>query len=164
MDAQIVFNDGTTLRFADPVIEEIEELTASKGFGFESGGILIGRHISGTHSFEVTLASTPSVLDVGRRYSFLRRMSPANKLIASAWRKSAGIENYLGEWHTHDEAMPVPSATDRALMLQVAEDGSCLFDRAFMLIVGNAGKAYIGAVNSHNFNGFYSERHIKWDR
>ena len=164
MDAQVVFNDGTTLCFAGSVVEEIAELTASKGFGSESGGILIGRQISGTHSFEVTLASTPTVLDVGRRYSFLRRMSPANKLIASAWRKSTGIENYLGEWHTHDEAMPVPSATDRALMLQVVKDGSCLLDRVFMLIVGNAGEAYVGAVNPHGFNGFYSERRIKWDR
>ena len=89
-------------------------------------------------------------------------MSPANKLINSAWRKSKGTVNYLGEWHTHNESKPVPSKTDKSLMLQVVEDSSCPFTRAFMLIIGNAGEVYVGVTNPQNREGIYNERLIKW--
>ncbi|ACU95064.1 hypothetical protein Ccur_13890 [Cryptobacterium curtum DSM 15641] len=162
MVSRVVFEDGTTLRFAGSVVEEISNLIASKGFDSESGGILLGKQVLGTQHFEVTLASKPSAFDVSRRFSFLRRMSPANKLINSAWRKSKGTVNYLGEWHTHNESKPVPSKTDKSLMLQVVEDSSCPFTRAFMLIIGNAGEVYVGVTNPQNREGIYNERLIKW--
>ncbi len=160
----IEFDDGVTLRIAQSVIDEISSLVASRGLDTESGGILLGTQVSDAQQFEITMASMPSILDVSRHYSFLRRMTPANKLISKSWDNSAGTVNYLGEWHTHNEPNPTPSATDRSLMLQVVKDGSCLLDRAFMFIVGNSGKAYVGAVSLHNENGIYSERWFKWAR
>lgn len=164
MGRLVEFDDGITLRIAQSVMNEISSLIASRGLNTESGGILLGTQASDAQRFEITMASMPSVLDVSRRYSFLRRMSPANKLIANSWDNSTGTVNYLGEWHTHNEPNPTPSATDRSLMLQVVKDGSCLLDRAFMLIVGNSGKAYVGAVNPHNERGIYSERWFRWVR
>lgn len=164
MGPRVEFDDGSVLTISETVISEISKHAAKKGFRLESGGILLGCQIDGEMLFKLIAASMPSRLDVSGRYSFLRRMSPANKLIASTWEKTSGKVNYIGEWHTHDESLPVPSDTDRKLVRQVVEDGSCLLDRAFMLIVGNAGQAYVGAVNPHNDNGIYSERHIKWER
>ena len=164
MGPRVEFDDGAILTISETVVNEISKHMAKKGFRLESGGILLGCQVDGELLFDLTAASMPSKFDVSRRYSFLRKMRPANKLIAATWDKTGGVVNYIGEWHTHDESLPIPSATDRKLMRQVVEDGSCLLDRAFMVIVGNAGQAFVGAVNPHDGNGIYSERHIKWGR
>ncbi len=46
------------------------------------------------------------------------------------WRDSGGTVRYLGEWHTHPEAHPAPSGTDRrewlALAARRADGRPCL--------------------------------------
>lgn len=164
MHFNVEFDDGINLSISPNAIEDISRFLAKKGFAVESGGILLGRQISDTRSFEITCASFPSAIDIGKRFSFLRKRQPANKLISAIWKKSKGIDNYLGEWHTHDQELPVPSDIDKKLMDQVVSDGCCLLDRGFMLIIGNAGHAYVGAVNPDNDYGIYSERYFKWEK
>lgn len=160
----VEFDDGVNLSISPNVIEDISRFLSKKGFAVESGGILLGRQISNTCSFEITCVSFPSTIDIGKRFSFLRKKQPANKLISAIWKKSKGIDNYLGEWHTHDQGLPVPSDIDKKLMHQVVSDGSCLLDRGFMLILGNANYAYVGVANPDNNYGIYSERYFKWKK
>lgn len=164
MGACIEFDDGVSIVIPSYIMTSLSQMLATRGFARESGGILLGKQITGTLAFELTDASLPSRYDVGKRFSFLRKMQPANRLISSAWRESNGTINYLGEWHTHNQANPVPSITDTGLMQQVVVDGSLLLARGFMLILGNADCAYIGAVNPSNDKGIYCERRIKWER
>lgn len=164
MSAHVEFDDGATLFIPSSVMTGLSRMLAARGFARESGGILLGRQVEGALVFELTSASSPSKHDIGQRFSFLRRMRPANKLISAAWHQSNGTINYLGEWHTHNENNPIPSATDRKLVKQVVTDGSCPLSRCFMLIVGNSGDAYVGAANPIDDKGIYCERRIKWER
>ena len=77
----------------------------------ESGGVLLGRHIIGTNDVVVDSVTVPMLGDKGSRYAFFRS---ANHQVAIdfAHEQSGGTVGYLGEWHTHAEPDPTPSAFD----------------------------------------------------
>lgn len=84
----------------------------------EAGGILVGTvHKAGLLVVE---ASEPTGRDVRRRYFFERMPFRHRALARSRWRSSAGTMRYLGEWHTHPQDHPTPSALDRAEWAQLA--------------------------------------------
>lgn len=162
MATAITFADGTELSLPTTVLESIHAHMNRKGFQIESGGILLGTRSTVSPSFEITHASLPSRFDVAHKFSFIRKKDPANDKIRSAWANSGGTVNYLGEWHTHDESLPVPSTVDRQLINQVIKDKACSFDRVFMLILGNDGTAFIGVANPNESTGFYDSKYIDW--
>lgn len=69
---------------------------------------------------------------------------------------------HLGEWHTRPECTPHPSYVDKNLMKQTAENGSCLFDRAFMVILGYDGVASIGMTNPRGNGSFLETVHVNF--
>lgn len=84
----------------------------------EAGGILVGTvHEAG---LLVREASEPTGRDVRRQYFFERMPFRHRALARTRWRASAGTMRYLGEWHTHPQDHPTPSALDRAEWLQLA--------------------------------------------
>lgn len=78
----------------------------------ESGGVLLGRHIAGTDDIIVDSITTPQTGDKGGRRFFHRARKRHQELIDAAWQESHGTVTYLGEWHTHPEELPTPSAID----------------------------------------------------
>lgn len=76
----------------------------------ESGGILLG-YRRGPH-LHVTEVTAPLVSDRASRTSFFRSAGPHQRTALARWRESGGIMDYLGEWHTHPEHTPSPSAID----------------------------------------------------
>lgn len=84
----------------------------------EAGGVLVGTvHEAG---LLVKEASEPTGRDVRRQYFFERMPFQHRALARSRWRSSAGTMRYLGEWHTHPQDHPTPSALDRAEWMQLA--------------------------------------------
>jgi len=79
----------------------------------ESGGTLIGRYISGTDDVVVDEITTPLPSDEQTHQTFHRAEAPHQQKIEKAWMDSGYTQTYLGEWHTHPEAAPVPSELDR---------------------------------------------------
>lgn len=78
----------------------------------ESGGILLGRR-RGKH-LEVLLATEPSSHDKRSTYSFLREAFGHAEVAQQAWLRGERQIDYLGEWHTHPQTVPIPSGIDRA--------------------------------------------------
>jgi integrative and conjugative element protein (TIGR02256 family) len=76
----------------------------------ESGGILLG-YRRGAH-LHVTMATAPQAADRGWRYLFKRAARHHQEIALCQWAASGRTMDYLGEWHTHPEACPSPSATD----------------------------------------------------
>lgn len=76
----------------------------------EAGGILVGLR-RGNH-FDVVAASGPQPGDVRRRGFFERNPGGHQEFAYEAWARSGGLADYLGEWHTHSEGSPSPSAID----------------------------------------------------
>lgn len=103
----------------------------------ESGGILIG--IRRGEYFEVTAATTPQVSDRRSRFRFERVEKGHFDLLKRHWVESKGEENYLGEWHTHPEDYPSPSALDLSEWVRAANHHK---SSLIMIIVGRRGSCF----------------------
>lgn len=89
-------------------------------------------------------------------FSFIRSKISAQRIVDKKWHDSNGIENYLGEWHSHPENCPTPSHTDRELIQQVIKDDTNVFKKVFLIIVGKDQSLYIGIANSNISNEIYT--------
>lgn len=78
----------------------------------ESGGILLGRR-RGRH-LEVLAATEPSPQDKRFTYFFAREVEGHAEAAEQAWIRGGHQVDYLGEWHTHPQTIPIPSTIDRA--------------------------------------------------
>lgn len=76
----------------------------------ESGGILLG-YRRGDH-LHVTLATPPQADDFGWRYFFKRSARHHQEIALRQWYNSDKKMDYLGEWHTHPQSVPIPSSLD----------------------------------------------------
>jgi integrative and conjugative element protein (TIGR02256 family) len=77
----------------------------------EAGGILLGKR-RGKH-LEVLLATEPMCTDRRQPFFFEREAHGHAAAALEAWAAGGGTVDYLGEWHTHPQRMPVPSSVDR---------------------------------------------------
>lgn len=106
------------LNFDASVLAVFANHVQRKARDCEAGGILVGTvHEAG---LLVKEASEPTGRDVRQQYFFERMPFRHRALARSRWRSSAGTMRYLGEWHTHPQDHPTPSALDRAEWMQLA--------------------------------------------
>jgi integrative and conjugative element protein (TIGR02256 family) len=77
----------------------------------ESGGILLGRR-RGRH-LEVLMATEPSSHDKRSPFFFVREAKGHAEVAEQAWIRGEHQVDYLGEWHTHPQTIPIPSGIDR---------------------------------------------------
>lgn len=78
----------------------------------EAGGILLGRYIQGTYDKVVDEVTGPLPGDERSRFGFYRDAKAHQDYINKRFSESNGTCTYLGEWHTHPQAIPVPSVID----------------------------------------------------
>lgn len=76
----------------------------------ESGGIFLG-YRRGEHLHVVDLTE-PHAPDRRLRFGFHRHADYHQKMAILKWEKSGCAMDYIGEWHTHPELNPTPSAVD----------------------------------------------------
>lgn len=69
-----------------------------------------------------------------------------NKYIYKQWEESHGINNYIGEWHTHYEDYPEPSIVDELMMKDIFKRNNAP-NKVFLFIVGKK-QVYIGGISS----------------
>jgi len=108
----------------------------------EAGGILLG-YVYEDHS-EVANASYPNRFDLFGYNYFVRSKRGAQPKINKAWTRSNGTLIYLGEWHTHFEKYPKPSATDKSLMINSLRTTKMEIDFLFLIIVGLDDTYWVG--------------------
>jgi integrative and conjugative element protein (TIGR02256 family) len=103
--------DGSVLlNFSDDV-RGVFERNVQVGDLPESGGVLLGTiHVRG---LLVTVATTPTRLDRQFRYLFERLPFGHRAVAKRLWRSTGGTTRYIGEWHTHPQDIPTPSAIDQ---------------------------------------------------
>jgi integrative and conjugative element protein (TIGR02256 family) len=78
----------------------------------EAGGVLLGRRILGSADVVIDEVTTPLEGDRRTRTTFHRAQARHQQVIDARWSESGGTCQYLGEWHTHPEPLPVPSLID----------------------------------------------------
>lgn len=103
---------GPLILIAHNVLLEIKADAAALAGREERGGILLGMR-RGKH-FHVDQATLPMTGDRGSRFAFRRGRAGHQQIARARWRQSAHRVDWLGEWHSHPEAIPSPSGIDLA--------------------------------------------------
>ena len=105
-------DNRTLLNFSKSALENFYQHIQARDSDCEAGGLLLGS-VHGAHML-IEQATVPTAWDKRFRYLF-ERMPFGHEAIALArWTASRGTIRYLGEWHTHPEDNPKPSALDRS--------------------------------------------------
>ena len=124
----------------------------------EAGGVLLGRYILDTQDIVIDEVTRPMIRDRRTRHGFFRSRENHQQVIDRAWKKSDGTCTYLGEWHTHPEAVPTPSITDK-----INWQKKLLFDKfsryLFFVVVGTTHlKIWEGEKRRYGFRPLWSVR------
>lgn len=114
----------------------------------ETGGILVGQYSAGLDCARVGAASGPPA-DSERGATWFQRGTRGLQAWLDRQWESRG-DHYLGEWHFHPYAAPIPSPTDRRQLEAIASTTSYGCPEPLLLIVGGdpAGK---WSVSAHIF-------------
>ncbi len=134
-DVELVFKDerGCLVVIMGHVVTRLLSYRQLHRLTPESAGVLIGER-RGQH-LVVCDISEPGSGDIRQRCRVDRRGAHHQSRVNEAFERSAGTNLYLGEWHTHPEDRPFPSATDRhSWRSNIVSDESML-----LLIVGRKG-------------------------
>jgi integrative and conjugative element protein (TIGR02256 family) len=99
----------------------------------ETGGLLIGRYSDQRDLAIVSHVTGPARDSASGRAWFHRGVEGLQDLLFRHWRQQ---EYYLGEWHSHPGAAPVPSGTDAAQMKLFARAADYHCPEPVLLIVG----------------------------
>lgn len=78
----------------------------------ESCGILIGTKDMSTNHYSIESVTAPMPEDIRTKYSFIMKDSTHQQTVDRAYLDSNGTSIYLGTWHSHPQAIPVPSLVD----------------------------------------------------
>ncbi len=111
-NTELTFTDnlGGLLVIMPSVLNKLLGYRQLDSFSNEAAGVLIGeRRESHIVVHEI---SEPGEGDIRRRCFVDRRGSHHQAAVDEAFARSSGRLQYLGEWHTHPEDRPTPSAKD----------------------------------------------------
>lgn len=123
------------LRISNELIKELQKFQQLKSNAKESGGLLIGKHLSSGGVMLVDEFTPPQQSDKQGRNSFYRSAAH-NSVVQKVWSDSGHRSTYVGLWHTHPEDVPSYSLTDKKDWLNSL--GSSQYDGGHLifLIVG----------------------------
>ena len=100
----------------------------------ETGGILIGNYDYKLNRAMVTQVIGPTADSKGGKSWFLRGIKGLQPILNNLWQSRQ--EFYLGEWHFHPYALPIPSHQDIKQMRQIARTQAYNCPEPLLLIVG----------------------------
>lgn len=111
----------------------------------ETGGILVGGYSATLDCARVRAASGPPRDSVRGPSSFQRGTRGLQSWLERRWASRG--DHYLGEWHFHPYAQPVPSGTDLQQLGRIARAAEYRCPEPILLIVGGnpTGKWLISA-------------------
>lgn len=101
--------------------------------GKETGGILIGRYSQEHNMAIVTRVSGPPEDSKSGSYFFVRGIKGLQQILNRLWSQK---EYYIGEWHFHPYAAPIPSNTDHQQMAEFSCDKRMKCPEPILLIIG----------------------------
>ncbi|MGH3874695.1 MAG: Mov34/MPN/PAD-1 family protein [Pseudonocardiaceae bacterium] len=121
---QVILAPSAAMTIRDEALRSVD--------GNETGGLLLGQVDTDATAW-VRSAGDPGPAAVHRPAFFLRDLHHAQRLAAEAFARD-GSES-IGEWHTHPDATPTPSARDRHTYLRFLTDPQLCFDAFVALII-----------------------------
>lgn len=106
----------------------------------ETGGILAGFYTANLNCAVVTNVTGPTPDSSSTRTSFVRGVKGVRQWLAKLW-SSRSRRYFLGEWHFHPFASPLPSVVDDSEMNAKAKDDQVKCPEPVLIILGGDPKA-----------------------
>jgi integrative and conjugative element protein (TIGR02256 family) len=124
--------DNYLFEIKQEVVNELK--TNAQREGNELCGVLMGAQVGDKH-YRISKISPPCVKK-HTRYGCERDAAMANQFIEEDYEQSEHTRFYIGEWHTHPENTPMPSALDCSSIKDIYQTASLVMPFLFMIIVG----------------------------
>ena len=134
-DSIIIGNENIRVAVALEVIRKLRDIQKTHSFRKESGGIIVGYYENSLGELLISDLTFPQADDVCRRYRFVRKTTGHQEIMDALWEKSGRKKSYLGEWHTHNQGIPIPSPLDKLNWKKIAKRDQN-FDVLYFVIVG----------------------------
>lgn len=78
----------------------------------EACGALIGTKDFASNHYYIESVTVPMSKDIRTKYSFTMKDPRHQQIVDKAYLDSSGTSIYLGTWHSHPQAIPIPSHID----------------------------------------------------
>lgn len=129
----------------------IKRLQMTYSFQEEIGGILIGCYDAELKSIRITDMSFPYPRDRKSKFRFNRRDAGHQQLMDRIWDESDHTKAYIGEWHIHDQEIPIPSSTDIKTWTRISRQNVALQDGSVLIhFQANRGiRRIVAVVDNH---------------
>jgi integrative and conjugative element protein (TIGR02256 family) len=137
---------GLLIKFTDECLEVLSSQRQTGWRAKETGGQLFARFTP--ESLDVTVATITKGKSRRTRFGFYPDRTAERADVISLF--SQGL-HYLGDWHTHPQDLPTPSATDERELRDIFINSRHELPFMLLVVVGTAplpAGIYIGAVTS----------------
>jgi integrative and conjugative element protein (TIGR02256 family) len=95
-----------------------------KGDLKESGGILIGKENKSNENLIINHITVPMFKDKRKYDRFIRKDEGHIEVFKNLYKASDETLRYIGEWHTHPEAVPSFSSIDLNNWIKICKDSN----------------------------------------
>ena len=109
---------------------------AQEHYPNEVGTSLVGCYSDDGFKASVLELAPLSSDSKGSRTSFHRGVVGLRNFFRKLRKKFSGRRYYVGEWHSHPNAAPIPSNTDNQNQLEIAEDMKTECPECILIIIG----------------------------
>lgn len=109
---------------------------AQEHYPNEAGTSLVGCYSDNGFKASVLELAPLSSDSKGSRNSFYRGIAGLRDFFTKLRKTSHGGRHYVGEWHSHPDAAPIPSDTDDQNQLAIAQDTQTDCPECILIIIG----------------------------
>lgn len=112
------------IKICDSVLYNIKKYLQYDRKSCEAGGVLIGRENISNNNLIIEFATEPMRGDKRSRNRFYRNDRGHIDFYQKLYNEYKGIYVYVGEWHTHPEAIPSYSVIDSINWKRIGSDAT----------------------------------------
>jgi integrative and conjugative element protein (TIGR02256 family) len=121
---------------------------AERRYPNETGGLLIG--YSTNDDVIITAVTTPGPYAHHTSTQYVPDAEHDQEQVAKHYEESGRLHTYLGDWHTHPDAVPYLSPTDANTLRRIASTPTARQLRPLMCIAGGRPGAWLPIVWRHD--------------
>lgn len=124
---------GLYIEIKDNIVQKIKDISCLY-YPNEHGGLLVGNYSEDKKMVFVNDMILPTSYKASP-VTFERGSNGLRSILIEFFERESP-QLYVGEWHTHPNAQPIPSPTDVFALMSIARHPDVSIDNPIMLIVG----------------------------
>lgn len=123
----------------------------------EVGTALVGCYSRDGRSAYITALAPLTPDSYGTRTTFRRGTVGLREFFERLAAKTKGARYYVGEWHSHPDAAPSPSGTDRRTQSEICHDPQADCSEALLVLLGGRFRGEDQSLSIHVFSATAGE-------